>query len=100
MQLVVHFKKIRIEPPAECDVQSILRGNREPSILPVRMAWNEVNSTVLIPLMPRLCRADACVAFVGIPLWQLEARSMKCSELESKDILSRMVFYPSSGHRC
>jgi FHA domain len=65
MQLAVHFQKIRIEPPVECAMQSILKGNREPCTLPLRMPWNEVNSTILIPLMPRLCRSDACIAFVG-----------------------------------
>ncbi len=67
-QLVVHFQKVRIATPSEVDSKPILRDLTSPAVanyFPVRLAWNEANSEIVMPLLPRLCRADACIAFLG-----------------------------------
>jgi pSer/pThr/pTyr-binding forkhead associated (FHA) protein len=69
IQLVLHFQKIRSTPPPECKVQPLF--NWLPSELardfsPVRLSWSDAQaSPTLLALLPRLCRADACLAFLG-----------------------------------
>jgi hypothetical protein len=66
VQLVVHFPKIRISTPRECRAEPIFKNSPfAVGFEPVRITWNESNMHAILPLMPRLCRADACIALLG-----------------------------------
>ncbi len=69
IQLVVHFQKIRSTPPPDCVVQPLFQWLTPTDALnyaPVRINWSDVQSNAtLLALLPRLCRADACLAFLG-----------------------------------
>lgn len=69
IQLVLHFQKIRSTPPPECKVQPLfswLPSELARDFSPVRLSWSDAQaSPTLLALLPRLCRADACLAFLG-----------------------------------
>jgi len=69
IQLVLHFQKIRSAPPPECNVQPLfswLPPELARDFSPVRLSWSDAEaSPSLLALLPRLCRADACMAFLG-----------------------------------
>ncbi len=66
IQLIIHFQKIRIAPPRESNSEPLFKSAAAYApVVPVRVTWNAANSDVVIPLMPRLCRADGCIAFLG-----------------------------------
>jgi hypothetical protein len=69
VQVVLHFQKIRSVPPGNSagkPLFSWLPTAIGSEYSPVRMGWNEVQANPgLLAMMPRLCRADACVAFFG-----------------------------------
>ncbi len=69
IQLVLHFQKIRSAPPPECNVQPLfnwLPPELARDFSPVRLSWSDAQaSPSLLALLPRLCRADACMAFLG-----------------------------------
>ncbi|MEZ6138220.1 MAG: FHA domain-containing protein [Pirellulaceae bacterium] len=66
IQLVVHFQKIRTTPPVSTGKPLFTWLNEADArdYSPLRMPWNEVSGSAdILPLLPRLCRADACLAF-------------------------------------
>lgn len=69
IQIVLHFQKIRSVPPPECNVQPLfswLSPELARDFSPVRLSWSDAQaSPSLLALLPRLCRADACMAFLG-----------------------------------
>jgi hypothetical protein len=69
IQLVLHFQKIRSTPPPECQVQPLfnwLPRELAHDFSPVRISWSDAQaSPTLLAILPRLCRADACLAFLG-----------------------------------
>jgi predicted component of type VI protein secretion system len=69
IQLVLHFQKIRSTPTPECKVQPLfswLPSELARDFSPVRLSWSDAQaSPTLLALLPRLCRADACLAFLG-----------------------------------
>lgn len=69
IQVVVHFQKIRSAPPGNSQGEPLFKWLPEANafeLSPIRLAWNEVQAdNATKSLLPRLCRADACVAFLG-----------------------------------
>ena len=69
IQLVLHFQKIRLSPPTDCNVQPLYSwfpAHDAREFGPVLVGWNEIHANKgLLSLLPRLCRADACIAFFG-----------------------------------
>ncbi len=69
VQVVVHFQKIRSAPPGSCHGRPLFSWIADTSafeLSPVRLAWNDLKAdTATFSLLPRLCRADACIAFLG-----------------------------------
>lgn len=68
IQVVVHFQKIRTTPPTSIGKPLFdwLKTPESIAYAPIRLGWNEVNeSKDVLPLIPRLCRADGCIAFLS-----------------------------------
>jgi pSer/pThr/pTyr-binding forkhead associated (FHA) protein len=68
IQVVLHFQKIRTTPPAAVGKPLFDWLTAEESLAssPIRLGWNEVTTgKEILPLIPRLCRADACIAFLS-----------------------------------
>lgn len=70
IQLLLHFQKIRTDPPASLTTAQPLfhwlTGSDASSYSPIRVAWNDPGmQEECLALLPRLCRADACLAVLG-----------------------------------
>jgi len=79
IQLVLHFQKVRTIPPLPPQVMhplfSWLSDTEAAPYSPIRVAWNDVISgDSVLPLIPRLCRADGCVAFLGRTAVEIETQ--------------------------
>ncbi|MCA9129378.1 MAG: FHA domain-containing protein [Planctomycetales bacterium] len=69
VQLVLHFQKIRNGLPSGLPSAKALFSwlpMEAVNCSPVRVAWADVcRSATVLPMLPRLCRADGCIAFLG-----------------------------------
>lgn len=68
IQVVLHFQKIRTTPPTAVGKPLFdwLTAAESLAASPLRLGWNEVSAGKdILPLIPRLCRADACIAFLS-----------------------------------
>ncbi len=78
IQLILHFQKIRTTPPIDSEIHPLFHWYSDieaRAYSPIRLGWNEaVDSGRVLPLIPRLCRADACFAFLGRSAAELEGQ--------------------------
>jgi hypothetical protein len=69
-QLILHFQKIRSEAPVDLlEFTPLYDWMSKPEARvysPIKINWSHAAaSDGVLPLLPRLCRADACLAFLG-----------------------------------
>lgn len=68
IQLILHFHKVRNEPPPLRDSRVLFSWLPEEAnpYSPICVSWSEVcRSPLVMTMLPRLCRADGCVALLG-----------------------------------
>lgn len=101
IELVLDFKKIRNTVP-DClgDAVSVLDWIPE-GLGPAQVNWSEVSSEdEVMGLLPRLCGADACVAFVGKSAQELHKRVQELKTHEVDGFSERngwlSSYWPSS----
>ncbi len=77
LKLVTHFRKIRTAPPTAFSVapavSDFFGSSPDGTCSPVLLDATSLNEAALTGVLPRLCRADAVAAFVGVEGKRMES---------------------------